>query len=177
MGNSSEGGRGYTKTSLNSSTRLEVARPRKSMPTICPQKGRNSLESINSKVGTWAPASSLLIQEAWPNCPRLASQPLKSCSCCNLERRCFKTLFCGQTIYQPPFMGVWSKNPQISSSADGKSRSDYILLWGFKPCHPLAYPQGPFPLSLLPRNLGPSDKTPKGIVRRSSDQSWRNLVH
>ena len=53
MGNSTKVGRGYTKTDLNSSTRLEVARPRKSMPTICPQKGRNSLGRVKSKIGTF----------------------------------------------------------------------------------------------------------------------------
>ena len=41
----------------------------------------------------------------------------------------------------------------------------------------LAYPRGLSPLSLLPRNLGPLDKTSRRIVRRSSDQSWGNLVH
>ena len=64
----------------------------------------------------------------------------KPCSYCSLDRRCFKILFWGQTnyFYQPPsettpewerpFMDVWSKDPQISSSADGKSRPDYIPL-------------------------------------------------
>ena len=47
----------------------------------------------------WALACSLLIQEARPNCPRLASLPLKSWSYCNPDRRCFKTLFWGQTIF------------------------------------------------------------------------------
>ena len=37
--------------------------------------------------------------------------------------------------------------------------------------------RGLSPLSLLSRNLGPLDKTQRGIVRRSSDQSWKNLVH
>ena len=61
---------------------------------------------------------------------RLASLPLKSCSYCSPDRRCFKTLSWGKTnyFYQPPsettpewerpFMDVWSKDPQISSSAD-----------------------------------------------------------
>ena len=98
------------------------------------------LGSVNSKVGTWAPACSLFIQEAQLNYLRLASLPLKSCSYCSLDRRCFKCLFWGQTnyFYQPPskttpewerpFMDVWSKYPQISSNADGKSRPDYIPL-------------------------------------------------
>ena len=33
--------------------------------------------------------------------------------------------------WERPFMDVWSKDPQISSSADGKSRPGYIPLWGF----------------------------------------------
>ena len=71
VGNSSKEGRGYTKTGLNSGTCLEVARPRRSIPTLCPWKRGNSLGSVNSKVGIWAPACSLLIQEAPSNCPRL----------------------------------------------------------------------------------------------------------
>ena len=35
----------------------------------------------------------------------------------------------------------------------------------------LPTPEGLSPLSPLSRNLGPLDKTPRGIVRRSSDQS------
>ena len=79
--------------------------------------------------------------------------------------------------WERPFMDVWSKDPQISSSADGKSRHHYIPLWGSQLSHPLAYPQGLCPLSLLLRNFGPLDKTLKGIVGRSSDQFWENLVH
>ena len=33
------------------------------------------------------------------------------------------------------------------------------------------------PISLSPRNFGPLDKIPRGIVRRSSGQSWENLLH
>ena len=144
VGNSSKEGRSYTKTSLNSSTLLEVARPRKNTSTLCPWKRRNSLWSIKSKVGTWAPACSLLIQETWPNRLRLASLPLKSCSYCNPDRRCFKSLFWWKTnyFYQPPsetahtwerpFMDAWWKNPQMSSSVDGKSRPHYIPLWASK---------------------------------------------
>ena len=85
--NSSKEGRGCTKTILSSSTCFEVSRPRKSIPTLSPQKRRNSLGSVNSKVRTWAPACSLLIQEAGPNRLRLASLPSKSCSYCNPDRR------------------------------------------------------------------------------------------
>ena len=65
------------------------------------------------------------------------SLPSNSCSYCHPDRRCFKTLFWGQTNYfhQPPsetapkwerpFMDVRSKSPQISSSADGKPTPNY----------------------------------------------------
>ena len=99
VGSSSKEGRGYTKRSLNSGTCLEVARPRKSIPTLCPWKKGNILGSVNSKVGIWAPPCSLLIQEARPNFLRLPPLPSKSCSYCNPDRRCFKTLFWGQTIF------------------------------------------------------------------------------
>ena len=89
--NSSKGGRGYTKTGLNPSTRLDVARPRESNPSTCPWKRKNSLGNVYSKVGTWAPTSNFLIWEAWPNHPRLASLPSKTCSYCSPDRRCFKT--------------------------------------------------------------------------------------
>ena len=100
VGNSSKEGKSYTKISLNSSTHLEVARtPRKHIPVLWPWKRENSFGSVNSKVGTWAPACSLLIQEAQLNCPRLASLPSKSYSYCSFDRRCFKCLFWGQTIF------------------------------------------------------------------------------
>ena len=97
MGNSSK--EGYTKTSLNSSTRLEVARPRKSFQLYVHKKERIAFGSVNSKAGTWAPACSLLIQEAWSNCLRLASLPSKSCSLCGPDRRYFTALFWQQTIF------------------------------------------------------------------------------
>ena len=70
---------------------------------LCVHERGHSLGSVNSKVGISAPACSLLIQEARPNCPRLASLPSKSCCYCSLDRRFFKTLVWGQTnyFYQP----------------------------------------------------------------------------
>ena len=82
-----------------------------------------------------------------PYCPtpllgRNLSLPSKPCSYWCPDRKCFQTLFWGQTnyFYQPlsettpkwekTFMDVWSKNSQISSSIDGKSRPHYIPLWG-----------------------------------------------
>ena len=141
MWDASKEGRTYTKTSLNSSTCFEVARLRKRIPTLCPWKKGNSLGSVNLKVGIWAPACSLLIQETrsngpgWPLCLRnlaaiaiMIEDALKFSFGDNLN------IFTSQVKTTPKwersFMDVWSKNPQISSSADGKSRPHYIPLWG-----------------------------------------------
>ena len=78
--------------------------------------------------------------------------------------------------WERPFMDVWSKNPQISSSADGKSKPVYPLV-RFLTQLPSCLPWGLSPLSLLPINFGPLGKIPRRIVRRSSDQFCGNLVH
>ena len=156
VGNSSKEGRGYTKTSRNSSTCLEVARPIKSIPTLCPQKRRNSLGSVNSKVGVWAPACGLFIQEARPNHVRLASLSSTSFTYCSLDRRCFKTLFWGQTIFT---------NHQVKRLLNGRGRlwiSDQRILsyqvvliensgLTISPCEVL----NPATLLLPPRALSP----------------------
>ena len=177
------------KQALTRAPALRLPDPEKSIPTLCPWKRGNSFGSVNSKVGIWAPACSLLIQKAQSNYPRLASLPSKSKSYCNHDRRCFKTLLWRQTnyFYQPPskatlkwekpFMDVWSKNPQISSSADEKSRLTISPCEVLNSATLLPTPWGLSPLSLLSRNLGPLDKTMRGIVRRFSNQSWGNLVH
>ena len=98
-----------------------------------------------------------------------------------------KTLLWGQTnyFYQPPsettpkwerpFMDVWSKNPQISSSTDGKSRPHYISWWGSKPATLLPTPEGSLPfhscLETLDHWTKPrewlSEKTLWPILRKS----------
>ena len=142
VGNSSKEGRGYTKTGLNSGTCFEVARPRKSIPTLCPWKRGNSLGSVNSKVGIWAPACSLFIQEARSNRLRLVSCFWNLTAIAIIIEDALKISFGGKLtiFYQPlsettpkwerPFMHVWSKSPQILSNTDGKSRCHYISLWG-----------------------------------------------
>ena len=141
VGNSSKEGRGYTKTGLNSGTCLEVARPRKNIPTLCPWKRGNSLGSVNSKVGIWAPACSLLIQEAPSNRLKLALLPLKSCSYCNHDRRCFKTLLWRQTIFTSHQVKqllnggghLWMSNQRILRYQVVllENPGHYIPLWGF----------------------------------------------
>ena len=80
VGYSSKEGRRYTKTGLNSGTSLEVVRPRKSVPTLCPWKRGTSLSlSVHSKVGIWALAWSLYIQEDLPPAFEIL-QLLQSCS-------------------------------------------------------------------------------------------------
>ena len=133
----------------------------------------NSLGSVNSKGWDLSPRL-LLIQEAWSNRPRLGPQPWKSCSYCNHDRRCFKTLLWGQTnyFYQPPsettlkwkgpFMDVWPKNPQISSSIDGKSRPHYISL-RFLTSHPPAYPEYSLPFHSCLETLDHRIKPREGL--------------
>ena len=67
-------------------------------------------------------------------------------------------------------MDVSSKDPQVSSSVDGKFKPDYTPSEVLNPDALLPTPKGSLP-SLLPRNLGPLDKNPGGLVRKSSDQS------
>ena len=190
MGTSSKGGRGYTKTSLNPSTCLEVARPRKSISTMWSEshsvvsdslrlqglyspwnspdqntgvdsqslllgifptqelnrsllhcwrilyqlsyqespfqlhvhkKGGNSLGSVNWKVGTWVPASSLLSKRlnpttrGWPPClwnladiAVLIEDALKL----SLEAKLFlQATKWNNSWTERPFRDVWSKDP------------------------------------------------------------------
>ena len=83
------------KQSLTQAPALRLPDPEKHSNFMF-TKEKNNLGSVNSKVGIWAPACSLLLQEARPNHLRLAFLPSKSCSYCNLDRRCFKTLFGGK---------------------------------------------------------------------------------
>ena len=130
------------KQALTQAPALRLPDPEKAFQLYVHEKKGIDLGVLTQRLGPEPQACSLLIQEVQPNCLRLASLPLKSCSYCNPDRRFFKILFWGQTdyFYQPPsetiskwerpFMDVWSKNPQISSSAAGKSRPHYIPLGG-----------------------------------------------
>ena len=172
------------KQALTQAPALRLPDPKKAFQLYV-HKRENSLGNVNSKVEIWAPACSLLIQETWSNRPRLAPLSLKSCSYCNHDRRCLKTLLWVQTIFT---------SHQVKQLLNGRGhlwmsdqrilRYQVILMENpgltISPCevlNPATLLPTLSPLSLLSRNLGPLDKTPRGIVRRSSDQSWRNLVH
>ena len=159
--------------------------PEKSISTVRPQKGRINLGSVNSKVGTWAPASSLLMQKAWSNHLRLVSLPLKSCSYCSPNRRCCKTLGSKLTIFT---------SHQMKQLLNGKNhlfRYDQRILkyqamlmenpvLSITLCeilnlsYPAYSPEGSFPFHSCLETLDHWTETPRGINRRSSDQSWGN---
>ena len=116
-----------------------------------------------------------------PECPtpflgRHLPLPLKSCSYCRPDRRCFKTLFWRQTIFTSHQVKqllngrghLWMSDQRILRYQVVLMENPGLTIF---PSDPSAYHQGLSPLSLLPRNLGPLDKTPRGIVRRTPDQS------
>ena len=99
VGNSSTGGRGYTKTGLNSGTCLEVARSKKAFQLHVHEREGIALGLLTQRLGSEPQPVAYLSKrlgpttEGWSPC-----LPSKSCSYCNHDRRCFKTLLWGQTI-------------------------------------------------------------------------------
>ena len=102
--------------------------------------------------------------------------PLKSCSYCSPDRRCFKTLSWGQTnyFYQPPsettpkwerpIMDIWSKNSQISSSAmenPGLTISPCEVL---NPATLLPTPKGSLPFHSCLKTLDHWTKSREGLL-------------
>ena len=113
------------------------------------------------------------------DCPPL---PLKSCSYCNHDRRCFKTRLWGQTIFTSHQVKqllngrghLWMSDQRIFRYQVMLMENPGLTISPCEVLNPatlLPIPRGLSPLSLLSRNLGPLEKTPRGIVRRSSDQS------
>ena len=113
--------------------------------------------------------------------------PLKSCSYFSPDRRCFKTFSWGQAIFpSQKVKQLLNGRGHLWMSDQRVLRYQVVLMENLgltistcellNPATLLPTPEGSF-LSLLPRNFGPLDKTPWGIVRRSSDQSWGNMVH
>ena len=127
-----------------------------------------------------------------PECPtplleRDISLPLKFFRYCSPDRRCFKTLFWGQTIFTSHHVKqllngrghLWMSDQRILRYQVVLMENPGLTISPCEVLNPAALlptPKGSLP-SLLPRNLGPLDKTPRGTVRRSSDQSWGNCVH
>ena len=115
-----------------------------------------------------------------PECPvpllgRDPSLPLKSFSYYSPDRRCFKTFFRGQTnyFYQPPsettpewerpFMDVSSKDPQVSSSVDGKFKPDYTPSEVLNPVTFLPTYEGSLPFHSCLENLDHWTKPLEGL--------------
>ena len=148
VGNSSKEGSSFTtaatlKQTLTQAPSLRLPDPEKAFQLYVHEREGIALGVLTQRLGSetqpvvYLPKRLDPTAQGWPPCL------LKSCHYCNLERRCFKTLFGGKTNYfcQPPsettpkwerpFMDVWPKNPQISSSADGKPRPHYTPLVRF----------------------------------------------
>ena len=176
MGNSWEEGRGYTKTSLNSRTCLKVARPRKSIPTLCPQK-RIALGVLTQRLGSEPQPVAYLSKRlnptapVWPPCLRnLAAIAVLIGDSLKLSFRGKLTIFtsCQLKKLLNGRGHLWMSDQKIL-------RYQVVLMENpgltISPCEvlnpaTLLRALSPFTLS---RNLGPLDKTLRGIVRRSSD--------
>ena len=89
------------KQALTQAPALRLPDPEKAFQLYVHEREGIALGVLTQRFGIWAPACSLLIQEARSNCPRLAPLPSKSCSYCNHDRRCFKTFFWVQTNFLP----------------------------------------------------------------------------
>ena len=114
--------------------------------------------------------------------------PSKSCIYCSPDRRCFKTLSWWQTIFTSHQMKqllngkdhLWMSDQRILRYQVVLVENPGLTIPLCKVLNPatlLPTPRWLSPFSLLPRNFEPLNKTPRGTVRISSDQSWGNLVH
>ena len=92
------------KQNLTQAPALSLPDPEKAFQLYVHEKKGIDLGVLTQRLGPEPQACSLLIQEVQPNRPRLASLLSTSCSYYNPDRRCYKTLFWGQTnyVYQPP---------------------------------------------------------------------------
>ena len=160
---------------------MRLPDPEKAFQLYVYERG-NSFGSVNSKVGIWAPACSLLIQKARSNYPRLAPLPSKSCSYCNHNRRCFKTLLWGQTIFTSHQVKQFLKERGHLWMSDQRILRYQVMLMEnpgltISPCeflNPatlLPAPEGSLPFHSCLETLGTLGKTPRGIVRIYFDQS------
>ena len=74
MGNSSKGGRGYTKTGLNSGTCLEVARSKKAFQLYVHERERIALAVLTLRLGPEPQSVAYLSKrvdstaQGWPSC-------------------------------------------------------------------------------------------------------------
>ena len=115
--------------------------------------------------------------QRWPPC-------LQSLAAIEADRRDFKTLSWGKltfffTSHQVKQLlngggHLWMSDQRIFRYQVVLMESPGLTISPcevFNPATLLPTIEGFLPLSLYPRNFGPLDKTPRGIVRRSSNQS------
>ena len=125
------------------------------------------------------------MQEAWSSHPRLVSLPLKSCSYCNPNRRCCKTLWGKLTIFTSCQMKQLLNGKGHLFMSDQRILKYQVMLMenpvlSISPCevlnlsYPAYPPEGSFFFHCCLETLDHRTNPPRGIIRRSSDQSWGN---
>ena len=87
------------KQALTRAPALRLPDPEKAFQLYVHEREGIALGVLTQRFGSETQPVSLLIQKNPSNGPRLAPLPLKSCSYCNHDRRYFKTLLWGQTIF------------------------------------------------------------------------------
>ena len=87
------------KQALTQAPALRLPDPEKAFQLYVHEREGIALGVLTQRFGSETQPVSLLIQKNPSNGPRLAPLPLKSCSYCNHDRRYFKTLLWGQTIF------------------------------------------------------------------------------
>ena len=161
MGNSSKGGRGYTRIALGVLTQRLGPEP----------------QPVAYLTKRLDPTT-----QGWPPC-------LQSLAAIEADRRDFKTLSRGKLTFFTSHqvkqlvngrVHLWMSDQRILRYRVVLMESPGLTISPcevFNPGTLLPTTEGFLPLSLYPRNFGPLDKTPRGIVRRSSNQSCGNLAH
>ena len=91
------------KQALTQAPALRLPDPEKAFQLYVHEREGIALGVLTQRLGS-EPQSASYLSKSRSNRLRLAPLPSKSCSYCNHDRRCFKTLLWGQTnyFYQPP---------------------------------------------------------------------------
>ena len=87
------------KQALTQAPALRLPDPEKAFQLYVHEREGIALGVLTQRLGSEPQPMAYLSKRLDPNRPRLAPLPLKSCSYCNHDRRCFKTLLWGHTIF------------------------------------------------------------------------------